>query len=299
MGQVTLAFELDGTHAERMADALLAAGALSVTAEDALAGTADEQPMFDEPGADPGAWPRMRLTALAQNEAAGRALLAAACAAAGVDPPGALEVQPVADEDWVRRTQAQFPPIRISDRLWIVPSWHPPPDPAAINLLLDPGRAFGTGSHATTRLCLRWLERRVRGGETVIDYGCGSGILAIAAKKLGAGRVIGTDIDAEALPTARANALANDVRCEFQPAETPLPAQADLLVANILANPLRLLAPALARAVRAGGAIALSGVLESHWDDVAEAYRPWFDMEAPECEDGWVCLSGTRTRAPC
>lgn len=298
MTQATLVFEIDGKTGDRLSDALIEAGALSVTAEDALAGTPDEQPVFDEPGENSEPWPRLRLRVMAASESEARQILDGACATLGIAVP-ASRTETVDDEDWVRKTQSQFPPIRISERLWIVPSWETPPDPSAITLVLDPGRAFGTGSHPTTRLCLRWLDRHLRRGENVIDYGCGSGILAIAAMKLGAGSAMGTDIDIEALATARNNAHANRVECTFLPSQAPLNMQADIVIANILANPLKLLAPALAAHTRVGGRIALSGILASHWEEVADCYRRWFELAPPDEDEGWVCLHGIRREGAC
>ncbi|HUF80371.1 MAG TPA: 50S ribosomal protein L11 methyltransferase, partial [Burkholderiales bacterium] len=185
-------------------------------------------------------------------------------------------------------------PIRISPRLWIVPSWHEPPDPAAVNLLLDPGLAFGTGSHPTTRLCLRWLEREIRGGESMIDYGCGSGILAIAAMKLGAARAAGVDIDERALVAGRDNALHNRVDVSFHSAAGAIRQPARIVVANILAHPLIVLAPLLARLTADGGRLALAGLLEDRAADVRAAYEPWFDFDASAQDEGWVLLGATR-----
>ncbi len=290
---VSLVFEIDASDADVLGDALLEAGALSVTAEDALAGTPEEQPVFDEPG-EQGAWLRLRLTALCPENPPPAALLREACASAGVPPPQRIDEQFVSDQDWVRITQSQFEPIRISSRLWIVPSWCPAADPGAVNLTLDPGIAFGTGSHATTRLCLRWLEASVRGGETVLDYGCGSGILAIAALKFGAARAIGVDIDAGAVAAAKANAAQNRVRCEFLDTTAPLSVKADLVVANILANPLKLLAPLLASHARRGGLLALSGLLAHQHREMAGIFSPWFEMGEPAADEGWLCLPGVR-----
>ena len=198
------------------------------------------------------------------------------------------------DADWVRRTQAQFEPIRISRRLWIVPSWHAAPDADAINIRLDPGLAFGTGSHPTTRACLRWLERHVVRGVRVLDYGCGSGILAIAAMKLGAGEALGVDIDPEAVAAARANAERNDAAARFIDSHAPYDFPADLVVANILAKPLQVLAPVLAAHCRPGGHIALAGILAAQGWAVAEAYAACFEMRTIGEDDGWVTLEGTR-----
>jgi len=288
-----LLFETDAASADPLIDPLLELGALSVTTEDAAAGTAGEYPIFDEPG-EVATWPRLRLRVLLAADADARALLEQACAIAGVEPPQDLRLEAVEERDWVRETQAQFDPIRISARLWIVPSWHAPPAPPAITIALDPGVAFGTGSHPSTRLCLQWLERRVHGGETVLDYGCGSGILAIAAMKLGAARAVGVDIDPAAVRAAAENARRNGVACEFSDSRIPLAIEADLIVANILANPLKVLAPLLAMRVRAGGRIALSGILEQQREEVEQSYARWFVFEPPAREEGWVCLSGVR-----
>jgi ribosomal protein L11 methyltransferase len=290
----SLVVEVDAVAAEPLSEALLAHGAAAASLEDAAAGTDAEQPVFDEPGAARSGWPRARLRALVPAAVDPETLLRRAAAAAGLLPPAAFAVEPVADDDWVRRTQAEFAPIRISGRLWIVPSWHRPPDPDAIHLVLDPGRAFGTGSHPTTRACLRWLERRVVPGARVLDYGCGSGILAVAALKLGAGEAVGVDIDPEALAAARENAAVNRVPAQFRDAGAPLELTADLVVANILANPLVVLAPLLARHCRRGGRIALAGLLEAQGPRVADAYGPWFEIAAFDRDEGWIVLEGTR-----
>ena len=173
------------------------------------------------------------------------------------------EIFPIAEQDWVRQTQAQFGPIEIARGFWIVPSWSAVPDPGALNLRLDPGLAFGTGSHPTTRLCLEWLREHLAGGESVLDYGCGSGILAIAAAKLGADRVMGIDVDPQAVRASAHNARENDVDAAFVEPDALPAATYEVVVANILANPLIVLAPAIAQRVVAGGRIALSGILDA------------------------------------
>lgn len=280
---------------DALSDALLEHGALSVDVADADAGTAFEQPIFDEPG-EPrsGGWMRGRVTALFLPDAPLERCIPAACAAAGLPATTAFEVSRVDDQDWVRATQAQFGPQPITDRLWIVPSWHTPPDPAALNILLDPGLAFGTGSHPTTRLCLRWLAETVRGGERVLDFGCGSGILAITAMKLGAGSAEGVDIDELAVVAARDNAVQNQVAAVFHTAAERLAGAADIVVANILANPLVVLEPLLARLTRPGGLIALSGILAEQGDDVAAAYERDFELAERRADGGWVLITGTR-----
>jgi ribosomal protein L11 methyltransferase len=203
-----------------------------------------------------------------------------------------FHVQEIEEQDWVRLTQSQFEPIHITDRLWIVPSWHTAPNPDAINLVLDPGLAFGTGSHPTTYLCLQWLTEQVRGGETVLDYGCGSGILAIAAAKLGARSALGIDIDENALQSAQDNAAANHVTLNVSHSREPLAQQFDLVVANILTNPLCVLAPLLAGCVASGGQIALSGVLAIQAEQVIAAYAPFIQLTIGATHDGWVRLEG-------
>jgi len=293
-----LTLSADGRSAEALADALVEAGALSVSVEDANAETPDEQALFGEPGLAPTrhAWTSSRLRVLVDGDA-GADVIAAASAAIGIDPPAIEARVAVEDTDWVRATQAQFPPTRISDRLWIVPSWHEPPDPAAIAVRLDPGGAFGTGTHPTTRLCLRWLDSNLNPGATVLDYGCGSGILAIAAGKLGAGRITGTDIDAQALQAARANSAANCVDADYTEPDSLRAGTWDIVLANILSNPLKLLAPALLSRVAPGGALVLSGVLERQAGEVIEAYRaadPGVALSVWAADEGWVCLAGRR-----
>ena len=280
---------------DAFSDALLEAGAICVDITDARAGTPAERAMFGEPGESVAReWELSTVQALFAEHADVAALVAAARQKAGVDSAGALQIERIADQDWVRATQSQFQPVRVSPRLWVVPSWHAPPDPAAINLFIDPGLAFGTGTHPTTRLCLEWLEANLRGGERVLDYGCGSGILAIAAMRLGAGCASGVDIDPAAVLAARHNAMQNEVMVEFLAADHSAPEPADILLANILANPLVVLAPLLANATRPGGRIALSGVLAHQAGEVQSAYRAWFDMHPVRHDDGWVLLAGSK-----
>ena len=222
------------------------------------------------------------------------AILRKAASGVGLEQLPEFRIEMLADNDWVRLTQSQFDPIRISQRLWIVPTWHPPSDPAAINITLDPGLAFGTGSHPTTRLCLRWLDANIRGGESVLDYGCGSGILAIAALKLGAASAIGVDVDTQAVQSSRDNAIANQVGAKFYLPDTAPKQQANIVIANILTNPLKMLAPLLAGAIQQGGRIVLSGILAEQAEDVMKIYAQWFNLEPPITEDGWVCLSGVK-----
>ena len=286
-------FDVDGADADRWSDALLEAGALSVDAADPHAGTHAETARFGEPdAADPQWWPLTRLTALCAD-ADPVALLRGSAAALGRAVP-AFEAFAVPDQDWVRATQAQFQPIRIADDFWIVPTWCKPPRADALNIVLDPGLAFGTGAHPTTQLCLRWLRGAVGARASVLDYGCGSGILAIAAAKLGARRVVGTDIDAQAVRASTGNARANRVDAVFVGVDELAHDRFDVVVANILANPLRLLAGALAARTAQGGAIALSGILDAQAHGVIDAYAPWFDMRPQARDDDWVLLAGVR-----
>lgn len=297
MTWLSISFEVAAHEVEAVCDALLEAGAVSVDVTDADAGSDAERPVFAEPGAgEARPWPRSTVNALVEAGVDAGAVLADACQSAGIARPP-HRTREIAEQDWVRASRDQFGPIRISQRLWIVPTWHQAPDPAAINISLDPGLAFGTGSHTTTRLCLAWLERTIRGGESVLDYGCGSGILAVAAMKLGAARADGVDIDAQALLAARANALHNRVQVSFHGAAEAIRQPAQIVVANILAHPLIVLAPLLARLTAPGGRLALAGVLAAQAQEVRAAYEAGFDFDAPVEDEGWTLLSATRHRS--
>lgn len=292
---LSVTLDTDAEHAESLSDALMEQGALSVQVEDADAGTERETPQFGEPGSlNTPLWNQSRLIALFEPgvEVVGR--VAAACAACGIDDLPDFDISEVAEQNWVQLTQSQFDPIRINERLWIVPSWHEPPDPSAINLELDPGLAFGTGSHPTTRLCLDWLCAQPLQGAAVLDYGCGSGILGIAAARLGAREVVGVDIDPKALEAAADNAARNGVSMQLQHSSAALPRQFDVVVANILTNPLCVLAPALCGHLAAGGKMVLSGVLDSQAEQVIEAYAPWVQLVVGAVHEGWVRLEGER-----
>ncbi|MDI6750702.1 MAG: 50S ribosomal protein L11 methyltransferase [Rhodocyclaceae bacterium] len=292
---LSVAIETDAQHADTLSDALLTAGAISVSVEDALAGTEFETPQFGEPGSPTTPlWEQSRVVALFEPSDDLRERIVAALKEAGLAVPATIPFEEVAEADWVRLTQSQFEPIRISERLWIVPSWHEAPDPAAINLALDPGLAFGTGSHPTTRLCLEWLEANVTPGCSVLDYGCGSGILAIAAKKLGAGRTAGVDVDPAALASAAENAARNDVTIRLLSSNEPLDERFERVVANILTNPLMLLAPLLSARLETGGRLALSGVLETQAEQVIAAYAPYLPLRIGAVLDGWVRLEGMK-----
>jgi len=274
---LSISLELDPAPAEALSEALIEAGADSVALEPA--------------------GERVRLTALAAAGTDAGALVAAAAGAAELPPP-AFSAARLEDDDWVRRSQSQFGPIRVSEALWIVPSWHEPPDPAAVVVRLDPGLAFGTGSHASTRLVLQRIAAILRGGKParlrVLDYGCGSGILAIVAAKLGAGAVAAVDIDPQALETTTANASANGVGLRVARPEQLPAGTYDLVLANILAGPLIALEAQLAARVRAGGRILLSGILHAQADEVRAAYARNFDLSVAAVEEGWALLEGLK-----
>ncbi|MEM5364472.1 50S ribosomal protein L11 methyltransferase [Paraburkholderia azotifigens] len=291
-----LVVELAREHAEALSDALLELGALSVSVEDADADTPDEQPLFGEPGLTPerAAWTHSRVIALLAPEHEPAVLLAAAANELGLADTPSFSVREVEEQDWVRLTQSQFDPIPIGERIWVVPSWHDAPDPDALVLELDPGLAFGTGSHPTTRLCMEWLEQSVQRDQSVLDYGCGSGILAILAKKCGANPVFGIDIDPQAVESARHNSERNHADVTYGLPDDCPEGEFDIVVANILSNPLKLMASMLSSKVRPGGRIALSGILARQAEEVASVYRQWIDIAVWREHEGWVCLAGTR-----
>lgn len=300
-----IVFEVPREQVEAWSDALLEAGAVAVQAEDADADSPDEQPLFGEPGHAPRevAWQRTRLAAMVADHAACDALLAEASGAVGCATPTDYALRDVLEQDWVQATQAQFEPIPVGQRLLITPSWHlaePRADreahaPERITIEMDPGLAFGTGSHPTTRLCLEWLDTNLRSGAGVIDYGCGSGILGIAAARLGARGVVAIDIDPQALAATRDNAQRNGVSIDVRAAGSALPEPSDVVLANILSNPLKLLAPMLSSLVAPGGSLVLSGVLVRQAAEVAACYPPGLRMRMAAERDGWACLVGTRS----
>lgn len=289
------------THAEYVepiSQALLDdLGALSVSVEDADASTPAEAALFGEPGMPPPeCWPHAALNALFADEAS--ATDAAARLLAKQRARITLKaIRAVPDEDWVRLTQSQFAPVAITPQFWVVPSWHEPPVGATTVIRLDPGMAFGTGTHATTRMCLRWIARhaaaRSESWSRVLDYGCGSGILAIGVALHGGRGIDAVDIDAAAIDATRANAKANDVRLN---AALPQAAHGSypLVLANILSAPLKLLAPLLSNHVAPGGDLVLAGILERQADELTQAYAPWCTLEVGDSEDGWVLMSARR-----
>ncbi len=306
MSWKSIIIKTDNASADRLSESLLEHGALSADIHDAEAGTDAEQPLYGEPGLPAEqVWQKAEVTGLFDNDADLDAIMQSVKAATQLSQMPSYRTETVEAQDWVRLTQSQFSPIQISARLWVVPTWHRPPDPAAINLILDPGLAFGTGSHPTTQLCLVWLDQHLKQGETLLDYGCGSGILAIAALKLGAGHVTGIDIDPHAVKASQANALLNDCdqsklffSTHYQTNDpddkTGETRQVDIVIANILSNPLIMLAPILEQATRKGGQIVLSGILQAQADEVKVTYQKWFDMQSSYEQDGWILLTGIK-----
>ena len=283
---------------EALSDALQELQALSVAVEDADAGSADEHALFGEPGmpAPQGGWPRSQLAALFAAEDEARVALACLQGQevfAGCEAP---TIAPLPEQDWVRLTQAQFAPVPITPDFWIVPSWHDAPAAAKRCIRLDPGLAVGTGTHPTTRMCLRWIAAQPPAGARVLDYGCGSGILAIAAALHGAAAVDAVDIDEQAVAATRANAAANGISDDVLRAGLPEVAEGAyaLVLANILAQPLKVLAPLLCAHVAAGGALVLAGVLARQVEELQQAYAPYVPLQVADEEDGWALLVAQR-----
>lgn len=293
MAWLLLKIQANDQNAELISDALMELGALSASIEDAYAETAAEQAIFGEPGdPPPGIWQSNIVTAMLDVSTNVKQMLQALEAATAIKQFSYV-TETIEEQDWVRATQAQFDPIHITDQLWIVPTWHTSPNQDAINIILDPGLAFGTGSHPTTHLCLEWLTKQTP-LNTVLDYGCGSGILAIAAKKLGATNVAGVDIDQQAIIASRFNAEQNQTDIEFFDANQFENQTFDIVVANILSSALMVLAPALAKYCKTGGKIALSGILEEQTDALIARYAEWFTMDAPTQKDAWILLTGVK-----
>lgn len=293
MTWLLLKIQANDQNAEAISDALMALGALSASIEDALAETVDEQAIFGEPGdPPPGIWQNNIVTAMLDASTNVDQFLQDLKEATQITQFNWV-TEAIEEQDWVRATQAQFDPIHITDQLWIVPTWHTSPNHDAINIILDPGLAFGTGSHPTTHLCLEWLTKQTP-LNTILDYGCGSGILAITAKKLGATNVVGVDIDQQALIASRYNAEQNQTNIEFFDAHQFGRQTFDVVVANILSSALMVLAPALAKYCKTGGKIALSGILEEQAEALVARYTEWFTMDAPIQKDAWILLTGVK-----
>lgn len=291
MSWLKLKLRVDREQAEPLSVALEAAGAISVTLEDAA-----DEPLLETAWEAAPTWSQIFVTGLFPGETDIPALMNLLRQSGTVSAATSHEAETLPDQDWERVWMERYRPIQVGRRLWIVPSWCAPPEPGAVNVILDPGLAFGTGTHPTTALCLEWLSEQDIQGKTVIDYGCGSGILAVAALKLGAHRAIATDIDARTLDVARDNAARNGVAERLQvcePAALASATSADVVIANILAGPLIELAPTLTRLVRTGGSLALSGLMTHQADEVRLAYLPAFQLE-PRQREEWVLLAGRK-----
>ena len=280
-------------HVETVSDALEALDALSVSVEDADAQTDAEQALFGEPGMPPPkeGWQRSRVIALFADEAQAREAARVLAAQDFFADCKVLGLADVPEQDWVRLTQSQFAPVEITPEFWIVPTWHEPPAQARRLIRLDPGLAFGTGTHPTTRMCLRWIASSENlAGKRVLDYGCGSGILAIGAAKFGATDIDAVDIDEAAVASTRLNAEANEVRLKAGLSDLAT-GRYDIVLANILATPLKVLAPLLCEHVAPGGSLVLAGILERQADELKLAYAPYAALEVSDIEDGWILMT--------
>ena len=275
-----------------LSDALDALDALSVSVEDADAQTPAEQALFGEPGMPPpkDGWQRSRMVALFAQETVARQAAVLLGAQDFFEDCQLLGIQTVQDQDWVRLPQSQFAPVEVTPDFWIVPTWHEPPDQARQIIRLDPGLAFGTGTHPTTRMCLRWIAQHDVKGQRVLDYGCGSGILAIGAAKYGATDIDAVDIDEAAVTSTELNAQANAVQLQ---AGLPDKAQGQYqtVLANILATPLKVLAPLLCSYVAPGGHLVLAGILERQAEELQAAYAPWVSLEVADSQEGWILMT--------
>ncbi|NRA82404.1 MAG: 50S ribosomal protein L11 methyltransferase [Gammaproteobacteria bacterium] len=278
--------------AEHLGDILSDSGALSVTFLDAK-----DNPVFEPLPGETRLWGDTDIVALYEGEQDMTAVMAFLTAQPELGSDFAHKIEPLEDKDWVREWMDQFHPMKFGKRLWICPSWRDVPDPTAVNVMLDPGLAFGTGTHPTTALCLAWLDGLDLVGKTVVDFGCGSGILAIAALKLGAKRVVGIDIDPQAILASKENAKRNGVEDQIElylPQDQPDDIIGDVLVANILAGPLEDLAPLMQGLVKSGGPLALSGLLPSQAEKLRQVYGQWFDMAPATEQDEWIRLNGVK-----
>ncbi|MEG0716856.1 MAG: 50S ribosomal protein L11 methyltransferase [Comamonas sp.] len=282
---------------EDVSDALDALDALSVSVEDMDAQTDAEQALFGEPGmpAPKEGWNRSRIVALFPDEAAAQQAQTLLQAQDFFEGCQVLGIQALEQQDWVRLTQSQFQPVDITPEFWIVPTWHEMPEAAKVSIRLDPGLAFGTGTHPTTRMCLRWIATQPANtlGRT-LDYGCGSGILAIGAAKYGAVDIDAVDIDEDAVTSCELNAQANAVQLH---AGLPELAQGQYktVLANILATPLKMLAPLLCGHVQEGGHLVLAGILAQQADELKEAYAPYLKLEVADSQEGWILMTAVRT----
>jgi len=276
--------------ADAVEDVLLAAGAAAVTLEDS-----GDQPLFEPPIGTTPLWQDTTVVGLFNADI--DVALATQHINSALQPTQPLKFEILEDKDWVRAWMDDYHPIQFGERLWICPSWCEPPQPDAVNLMLDPGLAFGTGTHPTTAMCMSWLDKQDLTGKTVWDYGCGSGILAIAALLLGADSATGNDIDPQALTASRDNAQRNGIADEsFQLilGAPNNPAQTDVVLANILAGPLVDLSSGISAICKPGGLLALSGILDTQAQEIADCYSQWFDLDPPHITEEWVCITGRK-----
>ncbi len=290
MPWIQIKVETTDKKADRVSRVLSGLGAASVTYTDAA-----ESPVYEPLPGETRLWRNTTVTGLFPADADVPKITAFLRARFGEDLP--CRAEQLEDRDWVREWMDNFHPIKCGSRLWICPTWRPVPDPDAVNVMLDPGLAFGTGTHPTTFLCLSWLDGLDLAGASVVDYGCGSGILAVSALKLGAARAAGIDIDPQAIEASRENARRNGVAGRlslYLPEEKPAGLAADFLLANILAGPLRELAPALAAMVKPGGRIAVSGIIGVQCAEMTEIYGRWFDLDEPAFREEWCRITGVR-----
>ncbi len=295
MAWLELEFCVPGPDVDHLSESLFSVGAISVDVTDADEGSAKEKAIFAEPGEIfELSWNANRVVALFDSDVDVTQVIKNLEEFVNVSQLSDYQVRTVEDQDWVRLTQKQFDPIQVTDRIRITPSWSDVGVPSDVEIVLDPGLAFGTGSHPTTRLCLQWLDQASVSERIVVDYGCGSGILGIVAKKLGSKGVFCVDIDENALIATEYNAQRNGVDVNIQSANDEFKVSADVLVANILSAPLKVLAAAFASIVRPGGRIALSGILVEQEDELCEVYQKQFDMKPFDRLEGWVCLEGVK-----
>ena len=291
---INLKIRASAEHAHIISDTLIELGALSSSIEDTYLNTDNEEALFGEPDIPSNTiWQHNTIESLFDDSVLIDTVIDELKTITGLSHID-YTLESVEEQNWVALTQSQFKPINISDKLWIVPSWHTTPNPNAINIVLDPGLAFGTGSHPTTHLCLEWLIHEVSENDYVLDYGCGSGILSIAAKKCGAKEVIGVDIDPQAIISSTHNAKENHVDIQFYNSDSSINFEADIVVANILSSALSVLAPIIAKACKPQGKIALSGILKEQVEILTKIYSAWFNLNKPIEREGWILMSGTK-----
>ena len=293
MSWVNLLILSTNAHADNFSDFVLENGAISASIQDQNLNKNNEEIIFGEPHNGPQQfWEHTQINALFRNLNEAKKALKKLEKEFSIKL--SVEFKEVQDEDWVKKTQDQFHPISVNNKLWIIPTWHDVVDKNAINLILDPGLAFGTGSHPTTYLCIEWLINNIQKKSAVLDYGCGSGILSICAKKLGADEVLGVDIDPQAISASIYNSQKNKVLIEFSNTKKTTKFKADIIVANILSSALKVLAPVLASYCKKNGKIALSGILRNQEKEITDIYSKWFSMKKSSYKDEWVCLSGIK-----